>query len=88
MSDAAFYPCPCCEKLTLDHPDRGSYQTCMECCWEDDPVQLNYPDDNNGANRVSLDQARKNYQATGCSDPNKHPKKWYWRFFPPIHPRL
>lgn len=60
------YTCPCCGHLTL--PERGSYDLCPECDWEDDGqddhdsrvVRLDGP---NGPR--SLDQARIEYIETG-----------------------
>lgn len=60
------YPCPCCNQLTYSEPSEGSYIICPVCFWEDDPVQsqdLNY---HGGANKVSLNEARKNYKKIGA----------------------
>ncbi|WP_136972983.1 CPCC family cysteine-rich protein [Polyangium sorediatum] len=59
--------CPCCGLLTL--PDRGHYEICRVCDWEDDPIQSQKPDFEGGANAVSLNQARRNYAEFGTSDP-------------------
>ncbi|MDC3958222.1 hypothetical protein KEG38_30465 [Polyangium jinanense] len=59
--------CPCCGLLTL--PDRGHYEICDVCGWEDDPIQDQMPDREGGANAVSLNQARRNYVEFGTSDP-------------------
>ncbi|MDQ0305666.1 hypothetical protein J2S46_000222 [Kitasatospora herbaricolor] len=38
------------------------------CCWEDDPVQLRWPDQAIGANpRTSLIEAQRNFVAFGAS---------------------
>jgi len=39
------------------------------CFWEDDDVQLRDPDYEGGANEVSLNQARRNFQRHGASEP-------------------
>lgn len=66
------FACPCCGFLTFDEPPNGSYLICPVCRWEDDPVQLNDPDYGGGANEVSLNQARKNFQSFGAkSEPFK-----------------
>ena len=41
---------------------------CDVCFWEDDDVQLRYPDSEVGANAVSLNQARGNFLAHGVSE--------------------
>ncbi|MFF4554441.1 CPCC family cysteine-rich protein [Streptomyces sp. NPDC001422] len=62
------YGCPCCGFLTLD--ERGSYEICPVCFWEDDGQ------DDQDANRVrggpngrlSLTEARRNFHAMGACD--------------------
>lgn len=62
------YKCPCCGFLTLTSPSPGSYEVCPVCHWEDDVGQYDDPDDVFGANRVSLREARANFQKYGvCS---------------------
>ncbi|MEU4570826.1 CPCC family cysteine-rich protein [Micromonospora sp. NPDC023956] len=62
------YPCPCCGYLTLG--ERGGYEICDVCFWEDDGQ-----DDHDaarvrgGPNRLSLLDARRNYARYGASDP-------------------
>jgi hypothetical protein len=46
--------CPCCGEKTL--PDVGEFDICSVCKWEDDPLQRDNPDDNMGANTLSLNQ--------------------------------
>lgn len=53
------YKCPCCGYYTLNEPPNGTYNICPVCFWEDDIVQLDNPDYANGANKVSLNEARK-----------------------------
>ncbi|WP_329611816.1 CPCC family cysteine-rich protein [Kitasatospora herbaricolor] len=61
------YPCVCCGRLTMAGPP-GSYEICPVCCWEDDPVQLRWPDQAIGANpRTSLIEAQRNFEAFGAS---------------------
>lgn len=60
-------PCPCCGSLTLEG-DEGDYDICPVCFWEDDPLQLRDPTYAGGANAVSLEQARHNYQRYGVSE--------------------
>ena len=62
-----FY-CPCCGYNTLDEAPNGTYNICDICFWEDDPVQLENPNYEGGANRVSLIQGRKNFDEFGASE--------------------
>jgi hypothetical protein len=60
--------CPCCRCKTLG--SRGDYQICSVCFWEDDG-QDNYDADHvrGGPNgRLSLTEARRNYQRLGACD--------------------
>jgi Cysteine-rich CPCC len=61
----ALYSCPCCGHATLS--ERGGYETCEECGWEDDGQ-----DDHDSAvvrggpnGGLSLDTARAEYVANG-----------------------
>jgi hypothetical protein len=62
------HPCPCCGYQTLREPPPGTFETCPECCWEDDNIQFDDPTYGGGANRVCLRQARKNFRRHGVSD--------------------
>ena len=62
----ARYPCPCCGYLTYFHEPDGTYEICPVCRWEDDPVQSNDPDRGGGANVVSLNEARENFEKVGA----------------------
>ena len=59
------YQCPCCRYYTLDNQPYNTFQLCPVCYWEDDGVQLNFPEYKGGANEVSLNQARKNFKEVG-----------------------
>jgi len=48
-------------------PD-GNYEICKVCFWEDDLVQLADPTFEGGANKVSLNQAQKNYREFGACE--------------------
>lgn len=50
------YICPVCEEFIFERA--GEFDICEICGWEDDLVQLENPDEENGANRMSLNQAR------------------------------
>lgn len=58
------YPCPACGYLVFEESP-GSYDICPICFWEDDDVQLAFPDMAGGANHVSLIEAQQNFSATG-----------------------
>lgn len=61
------YPCPCCGHLTFREPP-GSYDICPLCFWEDDNIQLRWPDWATGANKASLIQAQRNFVEFGASE--------------------
>ena len=61
------FPCVCCGHLTMSEVP-GSYEICPVCFWEDDLVQLRWPTDATGANRVPLVEVQRNYQAYGACD--------------------
>ncbi len=60
------YRCPCCGYYTFSEKPNGSYAICPVCFWEDDPISLARPDYTGGANGISLDQARDNYNHYGA----------------------
>jgi Cysteine-rich CPCC len=63
-------PCPCCGYLTLECTSPGSWEICPVCFWEDDPIQFADPTHGgDGANGVTLEQARRNYTQFGASEP-------------------
>lgn len=62
------YKCPCCGYYTFDERPNGKYDICKVCFWEDDPIQLDDPSYEGGANHVSLLQAQKNYLEFGACE--------------------
>jgi hypothetical protein len=62
------FGCPCCGFLTLRAAPPGTYSICEVCFWEDDGVQYRDRDYEGGANKVSLNQARKNFVDYGVSE--------------------
>ena len=67
MNDAVLgpFPCPCCGHVVFaDAP--GSYDICPVCNWEDDIVQLRWPDFAGGANRPSLIEAQEAFMRVGA----------------------
>ena len=70
-ADGGPYSCPCCGHVTLG--ERGVYEICVECGWEDDG-QDNHDSHvvRGGPNgRLSLDEARRLYIADG-GQPEAH----------------
>lgn len=53
--------CPVCGKF--EFPMHGSFEVCEVCGWEDDPVQMEFPDEDHCANELSLNEYRKKYQS-------------------------
>jgi hypothetical protein len=52
--------CPCCGQKTL--PLNSFFDICHVCGWEDDKSQSDDPDNSGGANKLSLNQARKAWE--------------------------
>lgn len=57
------YKCPCCGFYTLNEEPPGTYEICPICNWEDDIVQYNDPDYEGGANIISLNEFRKQFES-------------------------
>lgn len=58
--------CACCGFNTLE--DKGYYEICEICFWEDDHVQEADPWLDCGANAVSLFEAQQNYKKYGAME--------------------
>lgn len=56
--------CPVCGYHTFE--TLGAWDTCPVCGWNSDPVQETMHDDPTGANGISLNEARRNYQTIGA----------------------
>lgn len=61
------YMCPCCGYKTLGE-ESGQYEICLVCFWEDDPLQREDPNDEGGANKVSLKTGQQNFIAFGACE--------------------
>lgn len=61
------YPCACCGFLTMSDAERGTFEICPICFWEDDRVQFNDIDFTGGANEENLREARENFKKFGVS---------------------
>jgi hypothetical protein len=67
-ADGSLYRCPCCGHRTLD--ERGVYDICQVCYWEDDGQDDHDADEVRGGPNyeLSLTQARQNFREFGaCS---------------------
>jgi rubredoxin len=53
------YACPVCGKHEYEKID--FYEICPVCGWEDDSYQFRHPDEHEGANKMSLNEARNAY---------------------------
>ena len=53
------HKCPVCEQYVFE--EASSFEICEVCNWQDDRVQEDDPDYTGGANKMSLNQARKAY---------------------------
>lgn len=53
--------CPVCGKHEFKL--KGFYQWCPICDWQDDEYQEMHPDEAGGANNISLNEARRLWQA-------------------------
>lgn len=60
------YPCPCCGYLVFNEAP-GSFDICPICYWEDEALQLRYPNEI-GANRLTLIESQINFEALGYGD--------------------
>lgn len=61
------HPCPSCGYDVFGEPP-GSYDICPICFWEDDIVQLAFPDLAGGANKCSLIDGQHNFAAFGACE--------------------
>lgn len=59
-TDETKHICPVCGKY--EFPTKGSFDICEECGWEDDLIQEENPDEEDCANHMSLNQARRAYE--------------------------
>ena len=54
--------CPCCGNYTIESDDEVIVEICEVCFWQYDLVAQKRPEENIGANGVSLIDARRNYK--------------------------
>ena len=60
------HKCPVCGKT--EFPYVGSFEVCDECGWEDDPIQEEFPDEDGGANEMSLNEFKAKYESGWRAD--------------------
>lgn len=76
-ADGSLYRCPCCGFATLK--ERGGFNICQICFWEDDGQDDHDADKVRGGpnGSLSLTQARRNFKDFGASDREslKHVRK-------------
>lgn len=60
------YVCKCCGCAAMDTADE--YDICPVCFWEKDIYQEENPDESEGANKVSLNEAKRNYAEFGACE--------------------
>ena len=60
------YTCPCCGFIVF--AERQNYEICPICFWEDDAVQAADPWFAGGANKPSLAEAQRIYEAIGAME--------------------
>jgi len=53
--------CPVCREYEFEMDD--NYEICTVCRWENDGLQNDEPDSNEGANDISLNEARTRWAA-------------------------
>lgn len=56
--------CPCCDYFTLG--ERGEYQICPICFWEDDGVDITNLDEQSWSNHITLREGRSNFKKFGA----------------------
>ena len=56
------YPCPICLTQNQLSAERH-YEVCSVCGWEDDDLQYEEPDYEDGANLMSLNEAKRMWQS-------------------------
>jgi hypothetical protein len=60
------FQCPCCDYFSLKQ--RGQYDICKVCFWEDDGLDLDKLDEISGPNHMPLREARRNFVTFGACD--------------------
>ena len=69
IMSSKFIKCPCCGEGMLE----DTYDVCLVCGWENDPIQNEMPDFSGGANKDSLNEHKRAFRERRNSDP-----KYLW----------
>ena len=62
------FKCPCCGNYSFEDEEAALNGLCKICFFQNDEVCADYPDKAMGPNKVSLNQAKLNYQRFGVSE--------------------
>ena len=60
------FQCSCCDYFTLE--ERGGYEVCPICFWEDDGMDIDEADTHSGPNHITLREGRQNFKKLGACD--------------------
>jgi len=60
--------CPCCGYFTIESDDEVIVDICEVCFWQYDVVAHNKPETVQGANNVTLNDARENFKLFGACE--------------------
>ena len=58
--------CVCCGHYTINNENPLYHDIYPVCFWENDPIQNEKPDYVGGANKMSLNEAKKSYELYGA----------------------
>jgi hypothetical protein len=75
--DEVIRPCPVCNEKVFPISSFDTYFICEQCGWEDDQFQNDNPDNAGGANGVSLNRYKVEYEETVA----KNPQYRWWKDF-------
>jgi putative NADPH-quinone reductase len=70
MTKPKLNPCPCCGAAVFEFI--GEFEVCDVCEWEDDPLQRENPEDDLGANTLSLNEYRNKWQKSHAQQENSN----------------
>ncbi len=61
MMTAVKIPCPVCGKHNFSYAN--SFEICPICDWENEEYQMNHPNEDGGANGLSLNEYRQKWRS-------------------------
>lgn len=65
-SASSLCQCQCCDYFTLS--ERGCWELCKVCFWEDEELDFDAPDFVSGANHITLREGRENFSRLGACE--------------------